>query len=52
MRVHLLAIHISVSQAQINQVCPQTSITAHKLCPQDYQICTKCNSSWPTRCGI
>jgi len=52
LRVHLLAIHISVSQAQINRLCSQTSITAHKLCHQDCQTCTKSNSSWPTRCGI
>ena len=30
LRVHLLAIHISVCQAQINRLCSQISITAHK----------------------
>jgi len=51
LRVHLLAIYISVSQAQINSVCSQMSNTAHKLCHQE-QTCTESKSSWPTRCGI
>ena len=53
LRVHLLAIYTSqLLKAQINSVCSQMSITAHKLCHQDHQTCTKSKSSWSTRCGI
>jgi len=36
----------------IIRVCSWMSLTAHELCNQDCQTCTKSNSSWPTRDGI
>jgi len=54
LRVHLLVIHILVSQCTnfLFTYCSQKSITASKLCCQDCQTCTKSKSSWSTRCGI
>jgi len=41
LRANLLAIHISV-----NCACSQMSFTAHKLCHQYCQTCTKSKSTW------